>query len=488
MSAHNKAPSHTMIFDQQPWLVRAIRGFWRINPFVIFGATFLLGLLPLIYSVLVSPIGSVAYYMPTEAFAGHICNQEALAAGECIEKQVGYGYAINWWPTLAILMPFALFFAFLSVQNMQQVFGRMLNQGMFCARDWSAPINGSGVQSGLRRLVQNMWMTFAVAGFCVLVVVTGTLFLDWYCVVHSPLEFQKLLTHISPFDRPEICKNVAGQELDWSISAIFALDDQIVTPDWVEVPEIGANWLFSTYVYALLVVELCLLLTYFCFVFALAVTVWRLRQGRTELRLIPNLKSGDRLKRMGFENFEPVLQPCIFVTILSFIMAFLMRLQNEYLRSDEPGAIFSFMLSGIDDIVSGDGGIKNVALLFDTGKLADPNSQIGGPAVIAVFALISVILAFILRRTALEAASNVHDALHDDTTKQKVLTLYNLPTEELETRLSEIAVWPLSWPQLRQMLILTGGGIASFFFYKFAIAWIVIVLLRLFQAQLGGKK
>ena len=57
-------------------------------------------------------------------------------AGYCIEKQVGYAYAINWWLALVILMPLALFFAFDSIQSMQRVFVDMWEQRMFCDMEW----------------------------------------------------------------------------------------------------------------------------------------------------------------------------------------------------------------------------------------------------------------------------------------------------------------------------------------------------------------
>lgn len=190
---------------------------------------------------------------------------------------------------------------------------------------------------------------------------------------------------------------------------------------------------------------------------------------------------------MGFENFEPVMQPCILVTILSFTMAFLMRLQNEYLRSEAPGNVFQFMFSGIEDIVSTEGGIQNIGLLFDTGQLGDPNSQIAGPAVIIIFALVSIVLAFILRQTAIQARNRVQTALNDAEKTQKVVSLYKMQQEELHEKLDQISVWPLGWPRLRQMLTLAGFGIACFYFYKLVFVWIAIVLLRLVQGGLSSK-
>lgn len=482
------------IFERQPILVRAVRSFWRINPFVVLGISFVLGAVPLILAAFVLPVGDVNYYMPispgvdAESLS---CDKGSVENGDCaIKKQVGYAYAINWWPTLAILMPFALFFAFTSVQSMQRVFARMLEQRMFCSRDWSfstEELPGSTL-SGLKRLVRHLWMAFAISGFFIMVIVTGTVAVDWYCVVRAPLEFGDLLTEIAADERPVVCQNVSGQEIDWSISAIFGEANSIQLPPDENIPDKKTNLYFSTYVYSLLLVEMNIVLVYFCFIFALALSVYRLRLGHFGIRVVPNLKSGDPLNRKGFENFEPVLQPCIFVTILSFIMAFLMRIQNEYLRSEEPGNIFRFMFSAVPDAVSADGAINSVAELVDIGKLADPNSQVGGPAIIIVFALVSIALAFILRRAARDSADDVYHALENEKVQQKVVALYADDEMAVKSALGEISVWPLSWPRLRQMLFLAAAGIACFFFYKLAFIWIAIVLVRMVQTEFSGKK
>ncbi|WP_299500420.1 hypothetical protein [uncultured Roseobacter sp.] len=487
MNDENVDPGQAAIFNDQPALVRTVRAFWRTNPFFILAITFLLGVLPLVFAVLASPVGSVVYYMPTETFDGDLCVLADVPNGRCVEKQVGYSFAINWWPVLVVLMPFSLFFAFSSVQQMQRVFRNMLAHGMFCASDWSPPSNESKVVPDLKKMVRYMWVTFSISGLVIFLLIAWTMFNDWYCVVHAPLTQGELLTNVTADKRPALCQNMAGQELDWSISAIFASNAGIALPAHSVVPSTTVNWWFSAYVYFLMSVQLSLLMIYFCFVFSLAVTVFRLRQGSTNLRIIPNLKSADPLDRMGFENFEPVMQPCILVTILSFIMAFLMRLQNEYLRSKEPGNVFQFMFSGIDDLVSADGGLKNVGLLFDTGLLGDPNSQIGGPAVIVVFALVSVVLAFLLRRTAIEARNQVQAAVNHPEKSPKILALYGMDRDEVLEKLTKVSVWPLGWPRLRQMLTLAGFGIACFYFYKLAFVWIAIVLIRLLQGGLTGK-
>lgn len=441
-------------------------------------------MLPLLYASFVAPLGNVTYRLPVGEDPTIDCTDLAIAAGTCIEKQVGFAYAINWWPTLAILLPFALFFAFSSVQNMQRAFARMLDQGMFCDTAWTTddPTGPSRLRSAVQTLVRRTWVIFLAAATVIATISVAGFATDWYCVVQSPLAHGKLLTEIEPAQRPALCQNTAGQEIDWSIAAIFPMDNAIQVPPDTLVPTVSMNMVFSGYVYALALIGVTVVLAYFCFVFALAITVSQVRRGTLGLRLIPNVTSPDSLKRMGFETFEPVLQPCVVITVLSFIIVFLTRLQNEYLRSDSPGNIFAFMFEGVSDIVGPDGALRSIKGLFDVGQLADPNSQIGGPVMIIVFALVSVVLAFILRRTAQDAAADVRQALADDQTAPKVEALYGLDRATLDEKLSSIATWPLSWPRLRQMLMLAGFGIACFFFYKLAIVWIAVVLVRMLMS------
>jgi hypothetical protein len=314
-----------------------------------------------------------------------------------------------------------------------------------------------------------------------------TVFLDWYCVVDSPLRFGTLLTEISDENRPQLCKNIAGQEIDWSISAIFGKTDSI--PSSSSTPSMLENRIFSGYVYAIMLVQVCIILTYFCFIFSLAISIYRLNRGEFGIWVVPNLRSNDTLKRMGFENFERVLQPCVFVTILSFIMAFAMRIQNEFLRSSDEN-IFIFMFGYISDLFSGEGFSipKAMGEIFDIGMFEDPNSLVAAPTILVLFTLVSVILGLILRRAALDSASYVERALQDKEEERKVNRFYGTETVTLRNALNEIKVWPLSWPEMRTMLFLAAIGVVCFFFYRLAFIWIALVLYRVLMKLYKGQE
>ena len=96
--------------DKLPWIYRAYRRFWLISPFKIAFAAFFCGFVSFVAAVQVSTVGDIAYYMPVDPST--VCNEQSIAAGLCIAKQVGYLHAINWWPVQLILLPFGVFFAF----------------------------------------------------------------------------------------------------------------------------------------------------------------------------------------------------------------------------------------------------------------------------------------------------------------------------------------------------------------------------------------
>jgi len=470
----------TVALAELPSSVRIARGIWNVNPFYIAGAAFLLGFLPFLYAIFFSPIGSVIYYKPlspVDPASPFTCTSEMLKAGECIEKQVGYSLALNWWPILVVLAPLSLFFSYTSIQNTKLLFSRMIRENMLCDHSWqSLAANSKEHVDSVKGLMKTLWTVFAISSLPIVVIVVLVITVDFHCVVSTPLIEQKLLYAIPKPDRPVFCKDPSGQEVDWSIAAIISQADGLRGPENVALPSVSENYLFSAYVYFLLAIELCILLAFFCFIFALSLTTHRLERGAFNLRLVPNLRSNDKQKRMGFENFETVFQPAVFVTILFFIMAFLMRIQNEYLRSGEGKSIFEFLFGDVGNIVSGEGTIKDVQSLFDIGQLADPNSQIAAPTVMIVFALVSVALGFILRHTATASAKAVERGVKDDASRLE--TLYGVSKKTILKRLAEIEKWPLAWPKLRQMMIWIAMGIACFFFYKLAFAWIAAFLIR----------
>lgn len=503
------------IFRDQPWLVRAVRGFWGVNPFLVLGLTMMLGLVPLLTVLFAAgKIGDVAYYMPTKADAAGnpiACDDAAIAAGECVAKQVGYAYALNWWPALSVLLPVALFFAFASVQNMQATFRKLRERKMFSDYEWRAE-GSEQVDRHLKRVVRQIWMVFAVAATIIGVLVGAVIVLDWLCVVHLPLEMMVPLASAPNTPLPDffadVCSNKAAYENDWSVAATFSADGPARLAPGFSAPGETWNYIFSAYVYFLLLVETIIVLSYFAFVFALSLAIYNMQMRRSGIIIVPDLKSRDGKRRMGFENFEQVFAPCIYVVIASFIMAFLMRIQNEYLRDVEFQNIYLFIIQDIsraaDSIVESllpaivewePGKMLDAVFAFgdtiisaiDVGAFADPNSKAASPAILIVFALVSVALGFVLRDSARHAKDYVVSALRDAERASLAERFYGMTRQQIADKVASIEIWPLSWPRLRQSVVLVIFGIICFIFFRLALIWIGFVIERAVRGKLFGQ-
>lgn len=493
-------------WGSMPGYIRAFRRFWQISPFRIALVAFIAGVVPYFIALQFSSIGSIAYWMPVDGAT--ICDQAAIAAKRCIAKEVGYAHALNWWPPLVLLFPFALFFAFDSVQNTQMVTRQMLADRMFAKTDWSGPV------SDLTAITRKLWRTFfwiAVPLFLLICVVTAK---DWWCVVHWPLMLETPLGDVVDTAREKLvpkgffellqasgCHDPGGQENDWSVSATFGRIDGLaplaprsVAPGWM------LNYIFSAYNYVLLILWAGLLLAYFGFVLALAIIVYDINQGRHGFRLVLNLNSADTRNRQGFETLEAIFKPCVYVTILCFVMAFLMRIQNVYLRDTEFGTVYRFLFGDITAAMTkildidpsrllGWFGDLLVALkkFFDFDQFSDPQSLLGAPAILVMLGLVTAALAHILRKAATDAQRRVISGLGSAQSAERVAAYYDLSVDEARERANTVETWPLSWPELNYAIRIMGLGLFCYVFYRVAFVWIGVVAFRSIQGRLSEK-
>ena len=92
-------------------------------------------------------------------------------------------------------------------------------------------------------------------------------------------------------------------------------------------PRSRSLWLFSSYNYVIMALWSGILVAYFGYVLSLAIVVYDLNRERFGFQLVLDLRSSDLRNRRGFELLEPVMRPCIYATIVAFMMAFLMRIR-----------------------------------------------------------------------------------------------------------------------------------------------------------------
>lgn len=488
-------------------IVSAFERLWQINPFTVAILAFVLGVIPFVVAVHFTPIGDVTYLMPTDAQT--ICFKTSAANPKCLEKQVGYVHALNWSAVLLILFPFAMFFAFVSVQSTKEALEQMAAGGMLVAKDWSKPI------TDVKPIMDRLWGRFLLIGTAMFLIMVGLLARDWWCVVHLPLSLNTALGNVFGSAREALVPdNVmealqlskcspSGHENDWSVSATFGRIDGLGSQvPGSPKPSLVENYAFSAFAYATMALWSGLLFAYFGFVLALTITIYELNKGSFDYQLVLDLRSSDARKRFGFEHLEPVFGPCAYVATIAFIMAFLMRIQNIYLRDREFSSIYDFMF---EDIASVLGNLTDISLTSLLGKLgdslelmkkifafnqfADPQSLLGAPAVLIILGIIAAALGFILRKAANDAQRRVLSALdRPGGAGQKAADHYGLSIAEARARAATVETWPLSWPELRYAMRMFLMGIVCYVFYRVAFIWIGVVTARSVYGGLSSKK
>lgn len=489
-------------------IVSAFERFWQISPFSVAIVAFVLGVIPFLVAVQFTAIGDVAYLMPTDAHT--ICTTATASNPKCLEKQVGYVHALNWSLVLLVLIPFAMFFAFASVQSTKEALEQMAASRMLVTKDWSQQV------TDVKPIMDRLWRRFLLFGTGMFLIIVVLLARDWWCVVHLPLSFDVALGNVfgSAVREALVPEAVikalrttgcaaSGHENDWSVAATFGsvpgLGD--LAPGNMK-PSLAVNYVFSAFAYATMALWSGLLFAYFGFVLALTVTIYELNAGRFGCQLVLDLNSSDKRKRFGFEYLEPVFGPCAYVATITFIMAFLMRIQNIYLRDREFSSIYSFMF---EDIASALGGLTDIDLTSLLGKLgdfltmmkkifafnqfADPQSLLGAPAVLIILGVMAAALGFILRRAANDAQRRVLSALDQPGGKAEAAAQYfGLSVSEARARADSVETWPLSWPELRYAMRMFLMGIICYVFYRVAFIWIGVVAARVVYGGLGSKK
>ena len=490
------------------WIFRVFRSFWQISPFKIAIFAFACGFVPFGLAVQFSTVGDIAYYMPRDPRT--VCDAAAIAAGHCIAKQVGYLHALNWWPTQMILLPFGLFFAFESIQNTKSVVEQMLASRMFARRDWSGPV------IDIAPAIRQLWRTFFFIGVPLFFIIIVLFAKDWWCVVNWPIRLDVALgdvigssAHEALIPAPILdqlrgagCYLKNAHENDWSVSSAFgSVRGLAPTALGFDKPSAEFLWLFSGYTYFVMALWSGILVAYFGFVIALAIVVYDLNRDRMEFQLVLDLNSSDVRNRRGFELLELVFRPCIYVTIVAFMMAFLMRIQNVYLRNREYDTIYDLLFADIPDTFGKFSGLGLLSLwewfkdisgmlrrFLDFGQFNDPQSLLGAPAILLVLSLVTAVLAHILRGAAMGAQARVVAALHNQETAPQVANYYGLGSEEVVARANKVESWPLSWPELGYALRLMLSGIFCYIFYRIAFVWMGYVFARAIQGRFAERK
>ncbi len=472
-------------------------------------------------------------------------------------KSVGYMPALNWSVVLAFLFPITLFFAFRAPRLFQQAISRIHERGMFYVTR-----RGGRRPPSLRQLRGEVWRLALLIGVPTFILAATTVMLDWRQVVHQPFACldPSLASALACEGQPQPPhQSRFANELDWSIAATFTasydehynlgapefknLDSSKTDPisliasrlnegegnprDLAPSP-LTKNYFFSLYVYAVLAVFTGLLLAFYGYLLALALVLERYSRGEGLAVVMPDLLSSD--PRRGFQHFWPPLRAVLVATFIAYIMLYLMRIQNLFLREQSYTNIFAFMfddiLNPLRDFVSlvhlafsgqvGEligGQTSAVSTASDLANVLDPGLR-DPQAYFAVGVLFigTVVIAILVLIALHDVAARSRDeaiALLDEPASAGSLVDHfkavasrrsqrgqskagegeapSVELEKLRANALTMDTWPLKWPGLGSALRLLAVGILFMIFYRAMLIWLGLSVLALIRG-LGVRR
>jgi hypothetical protein len=264
----------------------------------------------------------------------------------------------------------------------------------------------------------------------------------------------------------------AYQERDWAVAALLGAPDSAhIDPT--------ANALFALFVYAFYVgVAAGFVYSVYVYLLGAAAFFYGLAHRGDGLRILPDLRGADISydRRAGLQIFEPLLQNALFVTLLSFLLLFLIHLQNVYLRVPAP-TIFAF---AVPDLGGGRGGwlgfLEALAgAVTARGGLANLDSALAYGFGSFLFLIVLGILAITLRLAAQKSRARMAEHLADET-QPLPSWLQPVGRAKCQARLDAMSLWPARWPRLNQLVIATMVAALSLVFYKIGLILALIGL------------
>ena len=271
------------------------------------------------------------------------------------------------------------------------------------------------------------------------------------------------------------------------------------------------NAFFAGYVYLLLAFIIGLILAYYGVVAAIGWTVESVvhdqvhgRGGgkrRFNLMVVPGLASEDR--RAGFENFSRFLTFLMGATLVNYFALYFMRLQNLYMRNHDYSSLPEFMFRDIVDPVeklfssiknageldtefvaeaAGDyTGLGDLVNILDPG-MNDSQAYLGIFVLLIVYAVVSIVFFSATSDLARQARNNLRRLLSEPNGEDKAKRYYGANGTDVSARLEAMSIWPVAWPNLRNLLRYLGIGIAFLIFYRIWMIWLASILLRFLKS------
>lgn len=378
--------------------------------------------------------------------------------GQRVTKDVGFLWAFNWSLAALLIVPAMVGFGLYTYKELPQLFEQLAKRRMV-VDDYLQPVSADTIKDYWRRHARVIALVSAFAFVCSI----GYTLWEFYHVVGRHYLAGAFPTGVGLAD--------AYQERDWSVAALLG------TPEAARIDK-AANGLFALLVY-FVYVGLASGFTYSVYIYLLGVAsfVYALAHRGEGLRLIPDLRGADAAydRRAGLQLFEPLVQNALFVTLLTFLLLFLIHLQNVYLRVPH-STIFAF---AFPELGGGEGLLAKLEALAGAvtarAGLANLNSALAYGFGSFLFVIVLVILSVTLRLAAQKSRHWLEEHLADEGSALPAW-LAPLGREKCLARLAAMSLWPARWPRVNQLAIASVIAALCLVFYKVGLVLVIVGL------------
>jgi hypothetical protein len=388
-------------------------------------------------------------------------------------KQVGFVPALNWSLASLILFPMAWALISHAFSRLTDIRREVVRSQMVVTTAFEPIREDDEALDRLFRDVRRVtWMLIAAVTTLVMVVSLVD-FYNGVVKVYLDSSLSGSINKIGPGASVRLDHDFILR--DWSIAAFLARSDGVNVDS-------AANLWFSTAAYLVYpMLGAGILFSYFLVLTGFGMLLMPGAAGKYGLMLVPDMASSDA--RRGFEAFSELFAHSVSIMALSFCCAYLMQLQNFYLRVEAP-SLWAFLSPDFGSAWSNFAAGRTASGLDDLigNALADgvPHGALLG--VVAWFGaafmpLILLGIAYLLlRASALRGRRRILREIEHNG-MSGLLKLTDLPKEEVQRRLGSMRSWPLSWPRLNQMLFWYGALMTGLIFYKLGFLFMLATLL-----------
>jgi hypothetical protein len=435
-------------------IARLMIGLSRLPPPLTVLALILLGMLVNGASLLIG-IGNFEYTLSLD--------------GASLRKEVGFLSALNWSLGALLVVPAIIAFGLYTYRELPWIFEHLAKRHMVVDEALRA-VDGARI----KELWRGYARTIAVLSAGAFIVAIGYSLWEYYYVIGQ---------HYLRGEFPAALRLAdAYQERDWSVAALLGgSESQGISK--------AANALFALVVYVLYAgLPSGFVFSIYIYLVGIAIFIYSLAHREQGLRLVPDLRGSDAAydRRAGLQVFEPLVQNALFVTLLSFLLLFLIHLQNVYLRVPV-SSVFEFAVPNLGAGQGWMGILESIAgTITARAGLANLNSALAYGFGSFLFVMVLAILAVTLRLAAQQSRSRLSELLGDEDTKLPEW-LAPLEREKCLARLDAMSMWPARWPRINQLAAATVVAALGLVFYKLGlfivIAGLAFVCYRLLSPR-----